>query len=304
MQDLNKFKNEMNLSGKNVYVGHRYVPKIMGEWDNSQIYEPLSIVQYQGASYTSRQPVPIGVEITNEDFWAVTGNYNAQVEQYRQDVRKLESDVTTLNDNIIKVETDYKNADTNLKGEIKNDYEQADTTLKAEIKSDYEQADKDLKAEIEISLTDFGAVGDANYFNSKTGLHYQNGQYINKIGNIYHADYYWNPSDNSYYESAEFDTLATDNANAFKNALNYLKTSEAKVKKLHIPAGNYMVDESILWDIQNVRIIGNGEASRILPTKNVKKALFFSDHATRTSGTLQNVILENFCLDGLKMDIY
>ncbi len=48
MQDLDKFKNEMNLSGKNVYVGHRYVPKIMGDWDSTQIYEPLSIVQYQG----------------------------------------------------------------------------------------------------------------------------------------------------------------------------------------------------------------------------------------------------------------
>ena len=304
MKDLDKFKNEMNLSGQNVYVGHRYVPKIFGEWDNTKIYEPLSIVQYQGASYTSRQPVPIGVDINNEEFWVVTGNYNAQVEQYRQDVRKLESDVTNLNDNIIEVETGYKNADATLKTEIQNDYQQADTALKAEIENDYEQADKDLKAEIEINLADFGAVGDAKIFNSKTGLHYQNGQYINKIGNIYHADYYWNPDDNSYYESLEFDTLATDNATAFKNALNYLKTSEAKVKKLHIPTGDFMVDESILWDIQNVRIIGDGDSSRILPTKNVKKALFYSDHATRTSGTLQNVIFENFCLDGLKMDIY
>ena len=94
MKDLNKFKNEMNLSGHNVYVGHRYVPKIFGEWDNTKIYEPLSIVQYQGASYTSRQYVPVGVELTNEEYWTVTGNYNAQVEQYRQDVRNLQNDFT------------------------------------------------------------------------------------------------------------------------------------------------------------------------------------------------------------------
>ena len=86
MEDLDKFKNEMNLSGQNVYVGHRYVPKIFGEWNNENIYEPLSIVQYQGNSFTSRKYVPVGVEITNEEFWASTGNYNAQVEQYRQDV--------------------------------------------------------------------------------------------------------------------------------------------------------------------------------------------------------------------------
>ena len=100
MKDLDKFKNEMNLSGQNVYVGHRYVPKIIGEWDNTQIYEPLSIVQYQGASYTSRQYVPVGVELTNEEYWVVTGNYNAQVEQYRQDVVKVSNDVTNLTTNV------------------------------------------------------------------------------------------------------------------------------------------------------------------------------------------------------------
>lgn len=94
MQDLEQFKNEMNLSGKNVYVGHRYVPKIMGEWDNTQIYEPLSIVQYQGNSFTSRQYVPVGVELTNEEYWASTGNYNAQIEQYRQDVVNYQKSIT------------------------------------------------------------------------------------------------------------------------------------------------------------------------------------------------------------------
>ena len=100
MQDLDKFKNEMNLSGKNVYVGHRYKPKMFGEWDNSQIYEPLSIVQYQGTSYTSRQYVPVGVEITNEEYWAVTGNYNAQVEQYRQEVRNMQEEVSSKADKL------------------------------------------------------------------------------------------------------------------------------------------------------------------------------------------------------------
>ena len=93
MKDLDKFKNEMNLSGQNVYVGHRYVPKIFGEWDKTKLYEPLSIVQYQGASFTSRQYVPVGVEITNGEYWASTGNYNAQVEQYRQDVQGLNNDL-------------------------------------------------------------------------------------------------------------------------------------------------------------------------------------------------------------------
>ena len=77
------------------YIGSRYVP-IFGRkdeesiiWDNSKPYEPLSIVLYQGNSYTSRQFVPIGIDILNEEFWAQTGNYNAQVEQYRQEVLAL-----------------------------------------------------------------------------------------------------------------------------------------------------------------------------------------------------------------------
>lgn len=77
--------------GTRQYIGARYVP-IFGrkdeesiEWDNTGEYEPLTIVLYQGNSYTSRQFVPVGVEITNQEFWAITGNYNAQVEQYRRE---------------------------------------------------------------------------------------------------------------------------------------------------------------------------------------------------------------------------
>lgn len=74
------------------YIGARYVP-IFGrkdeesiEWDNTGTYEPLTIVLYQGNSYTSRQFVPVGVAITNLEYWAPTGTYNAQVEAYRQEV--------------------------------------------------------------------------------------------------------------------------------------------------------------------------------------------------------------------------
>ena len=91
MKDLDKFKNDMNLSGKNVYVGHRYVPKLDGDWDNSKTYEALTIVQYQGNSFTSRQFVPTGVDINNEEFWVSTGNYNAQIEAYRKEVRDMDN---------------------------------------------------------------------------------------------------------------------------------------------------------------------------------------------------------------------
>lgn len=75
----------------NTYVGARYVPIFAGEWDATKTYEPLTIVMWQGNSYTSKTFVPAQTEISNEDFWALTGNYNAQVEVYRQEVNDLKN---------------------------------------------------------------------------------------------------------------------------------------------------------------------------------------------------------------------
>lgn len=82
------------------YIGARYVPIFIGTWDNTQSYEPLSIVQYQGNSYTSRQYVPRGIQIANTDFWIQSGNYNAQVEAYRQEVWTFDNRITANTDAI------------------------------------------------------------------------------------------------------------------------------------------------------------------------------------------------------------
>lgn len=69
------------------YIGSRYVPLFADpiEWSSSNTYEPLTIVLHEGNSYTSKQAVPKGIDIANEAFWALTGNYNAQVELYRRE---------------------------------------------------------------------------------------------------------------------------------------------------------------------------------------------------------------------------
>ena len=92
-QEIEEMLREFfDVVGKRQYVGARYVP-IFGrkgedtiEWDNLAPYEPLTIVLYQGNSYTSRTYVPARVEITDTHYWALTGNYNAQVEAYRREV--------------------------------------------------------------------------------------------------------------------------------------------------------------------------------------------------------------------------
>ena len=74
------------------YIGPRIAPVFADpvEWSSTKQYEPLTIVTYQGNSFTSRQFVPVGIGIDNADFWVETGNYNAQVEAYRQEVLQTE----------------------------------------------------------------------------------------------------------------------------------------------------------------------------------------------------------------------
>lgn len=78
------------------YVGSRYVPIFADpiEWDSHRSYESLTIVTHDGESYTSKCNVGPGIDITNERYWAKTGAYNAQVAQYRAEVKDLSAQVT------------------------------------------------------------------------------------------------------------------------------------------------------------------------------------------------------------------
>lgn len=82
--------------GPSMYVGARYVPKFADpiEWDTERGYESLTIVTYKGESYTSKCPVPPGIDIKNTRYWALTGAYNAQVEEYKNQVKDLSQQVT------------------------------------------------------------------------------------------------------------------------------------------------------------------------------------------------------------------
>ncbi len=66
------------------YIGARYVPKFASpiEWSNVTPYEALTIVTYLGNSYTSKKPVPANIDISNGEYWVLTGNYNAQLQEY------------------------------------------------------------------------------------------------------------------------------------------------------------------------------------------------------------------------------
>lgn len=89
----------------NTYIGARYVPLIDGAWNNTKQYEPLTIVTYQGNSYTSKTYVPVGVDINNETYWVLSGNYNAQVAALQEQVTQNTEDIATINDKLDTLQT-------------------------------------------------------------------------------------------------------------------------------------------------------------------------------------------------------
>lgn len=79
------------------YIGARYVPILVGAWDRNKSYEALTIVQTNNSSYTSKKPVPPGIDISNTEYWVLTGNYNGQVEEYRQAAETAINGVNEIN---------------------------------------------------------------------------------------------------------------------------------------------------------------------------------------------------------------
>ena len=107
------------------YVGARYVPKIMGEWNKSLQYEALSVVTYMGNSFTSKVPVPANVEINNTDYWVNTGNYNAQVEEYRKETLEAKQLANNTNTDL----QAFKKNQTNTNNEINNEINSTTSAL-------------------------------------------------------------------------------------------------------------------------------------------------------------------------------
>jgi len=82
------------------YIGKRIVPKHCGVWDQSRIYEMLSIVMepISGDSYISRRAVPSGTAITDETFWALHSKYSQQIKDMSDQLAATEARIKADND--------------------------------------------------------------------------------------------------------------------------------------------------------------------------------------------------------------
>lgn len=120
------------------YIGARYIPLFSDplEWDSTRSYEPLTVVKNQGSSYVSRQYVPEGVAITNEQYWILWADFNAQLEQYRAEVRQFDGRITANADAIADEVEARAAADTALGGDIAAETrarQEADSTISGNV---------------------------------------------------------------------------------------------------------------------------------------------------------------------------
>lgn len=107
------------------YIGARYVPLFYtnpddnsNNWKSGISYDPLTVVTDMNQSYTSKIPVPasVGRPSENPTYWIMTGAYNAQVEQYRQEVEDVSERVEVLEErtaeypNVIMIGDSYGHA--------------------------------------------------------------------------------------------------------------------------------------------------------------------------------------------------
>ena len=77
------------------YVGKRVVPIHCGIWDQNKEYEMLSIVldEENGNSYIARKVVPVGIMLTNSEYWILYSLFSQQVEITRAEFEERQEEI-------------------------------------------------------------------------------------------------------------------------------------------------------------------------------------------------------------------
>lgn len=74
------------------YIGARYVPKFMGNYDATQSYEALCVVDNGlGTSYISKIPTPPGTPLTDTVHWALYGASSGAIIHLQDQIDRLDS---------------------------------------------------------------------------------------------------------------------------------------------------------------------------------------------------------------------
>lgn len=91
------------------YIGARYVPRFVGEWNATTKYEALDVVDNgMGTSYIAKIPVPVGTPLTNTTYWVVYGASSGAILDLQSRVSAIEGEIPTINSDIDNLEDEVE----------------------------------------------------------------------------------------------------------------------------------------------------------------------------------------------------
>lgn len=98
------------------YIGARYVPRFLGTYDVTQIYDALDVVDNgSGTSYIARKTVPAGTPLTDTDYWFVYGASSGAIIQLQNDLIAVENDITSnIKPELLRLNTEIEGLKRNL----------------------------------------------------------------------------------------------------------------------------------------------------------------------------------------------
>lgn len=159
-----------------------------------------------------------------------------------------------------------------------------------------------------VDIRHFGAVADANFYNSKTDTWYKNGEFIGYLGsNPTGLDVdvlYYNPDDYNYYTDATFSEPATDNSSAIQAAIDFA-SQKGNVKRIYTPDGRFLINNRLTILSSNLMFVGNGPTSEWIAGSGVDQYLIYSHNDDRSyvNENLMNVVFQDFAINGNGKDL-
>lgn len=102
------------------YNTGRCIPVCEGVHSETKEYLNLSVVleTSTGNSYTSKKKVPVGIELNNLDYWALSGQYNAQMAEVHRRIAQIEAENTNLRSEIAKIKADIVTLTTDVQNSL------------------------------------------------------------------------------------------------------------------------------------------------------------------------------------------
>lgn len=98
------------------YIGARYVPRFLGTYSATTIYEALDVVDDGlGTSYIARKTTPAGTPLTDTNYWFVYGASSGAILDLQSRMGIAEGEIDDLQDDVSDLQTETTKLDNKLK---------------------------------------------------------------------------------------------------------------------------------------------------------------------------------------------